>query len=209
MSCPTFVETGLEPESPRGRIYLIRAVEEGRIPLSTTVVEHLDRCLGCRNCEAVCPSGVPYGRILEGARAAIQQAPGDVSRGARFRGVVLRALFPHPRRIALLAAALRLYQRGGLRTLLYRSGLLRLLPKPCATWRNLRHQYQIGVSRPRGRRPRGGTSDDPRGILRRLIMPPRTPRRRRRRCASCGATARTLTPVEQVCCGALLVTTAI
>src|SRR5688500_2559569 len=56
MSCPTFVETGLEPESPRGRIYLIRAVQEGRIPMSDTVVEHLDLCLGCRNCEAVCPS---------------------------------------------------------------------------------------------------------------------------------------------------------
>src|SRR4051812_45716705 len=71
MSCPTFVVTCLEPESPRGRIALIRAVSEGRIEMNETVLPHLDQCLQCRNCESVCPSGVPYGRIMEGARAQI------------------------------------------------------------------------------------------------------------------------------------------
>jgi glycolate oxidase iron-sulfur subunit len=129
MSCPTFVETGLEPESPRGRIYLIRAVQEGRIPLTDTVVEHLDLCLGCRNCEAVCPSGVPYGRIIEGARARIEAHVGERPSRYRLRGFILRQLFPHPARIRLIAALLRAYQASGVQGAVRRSGLLRLAPR--------------------------------------------------------------------------------
>ena len=67
--CPTFVATGLETESPRGRLYLIKAMAEGLVEPTPNAIGHLDMCLQCRNCEAVCPSGVPYGRIMEGARA--------------------------------------------------------------------------------------------------------------------------------------------
>ena len=130
MSCPTFVETGLEPESPRGRIYAIRAVQEGRIPLTEAVVQHLDLCLACRNCEAVCPSGVPYGRIIEHARAKISEHAGERDRGYRLRAFILRQLFPYPWRIRLLAELLRLYQQRGVQTVVRRTGLLRLLPKP-------------------------------------------------------------------------------
>src|SRR6185312_12437410 len=70
-SCPTFVATGLEAESPRGRIYLIRAADEGRVPLDETFAGHMELCLQCRNCEAVCPSGVPFGRIMEATRAQL------------------------------------------------------------------------------------------------------------------------------------------
>ena len=67
--CPTYSRLGDEADSPRGRIHFMRAVVEGRVdPASETLNRHLDRCLGCRACESVCPSGVEYGRLLEGAR---------------------------------------------------------------------------------------------------------------------------------------------
>src|SRR3954454_14182403 len=63
-SCPTYVETGDENDSPRGRIYLWRAVTDGRAELSPEVRKHLDLCLECKACETACPSGVQYGKII-------------------------------------------------------------------------------------------------------------------------------------------------
>src|SRR5262245_13789682 len=70
-ACPTFRLTGNEADSPRGRIYLMRSVQEGALSLDKGVVDHLDACLGCRACESACPSGVEYGSILEHFRAEI------------------------------------------------------------------------------------------------------------------------------------------
>src|SRR5262245_29407740 len=67
-SCPTFVETGNEADSPRGRIYLWRAVTDGRLPLDDNVRRHLDLCLECKACETACPSGVQYGKIIASYR---------------------------------------------------------------------------------------------------------------------------------------------
>ena len=76
-ACPTYLATGDENDSPRGRIHLIRALERGELePTDPALVEHLDACLGCRGCEPVCPSGVGYGRGLEAARAQIVAATG-------------------------------------------------------------------------------------------------------------------------------------
>src|SRR6266567_3260386 len=64
-ACPTYVELGDENDSPRGRIYLMRAVTDGRIELDQSVQRHLDLCLDCRACESACPSGVQYGKLIE------------------------------------------------------------------------------------------------------------------------------------------------
>ena len=73
-SCPTFVLSGRETESPRGRIYLARTADEGKIPWEET--RHaFDTCLGCRACEPACPSGVEYGQILEQARQRLGASP--------------------------------------------------------------------------------------------------------------------------------------
>ena len=72
-ACPTYVELGTEADSPRGRIHLMRAMEEGRLEPSPEVVRHLDLCLGCRACETACPSGVRYGRLVEAARPFVER----------------------------------------------------------------------------------------------------------------------------------------
>lgn len=115
-SCPTYRETGLETLSPRGRITLMRALAEEKLPLDTGLAEPLDLCLGCRACESACPSGVQYGRLLEEARAltAPLTPPSSLIR-------LGMSLMPHP---GLLRAA------GWLGALAQRLGLFRLMPGP-------------------------------------------------------------------------------
>jgi len=135
--CPTFSELGTEMDSPRGRIFLIKSLAEGRIDLTDSTVRHLDLCLGCRACETVCPSGVPYGQLIEAARAEIErQRPGGWARRL-FRWINFSVLLPHPRALSLAAAGLRFYQSSGLQRLVRASGLLRLLPGPLASWEPL------------------------------------------------------------------------
>jgi glycolate dehydrogenase iron-sulfur subunit len=111
-ACPTYVETGAEADSPRGRIYLMKAVEEGRLGLSDGVVRHLDLCLGCRACETACPSGVEYGLLIEGARSHLaKHAPRSAF--DRWRRRRLATLLPDPIRLASYAALLRLADRLG------------------------------------------------------------------------------------------------
>src|SRR5215831_30763 len=99
--CPTFSLLGTEMDSPRGRIFIIKSLAEGRMTLTDNVVKHLDLCLGCRACETVCPSSVPYGQLIETARAEIErQRPGGFMRRL-FRRVNFAYLLPRPRALAL------------------------------------------------------------------------------------------------------------
>src|SRR5437764_12679637 len=71
-ACPTYRELRLEADSPRGRIYQMVQVATGVAQINASYIEHLDLCLACRGCESACPSGVQYGRLIEGARADIE-----------------------------------------------------------------------------------------------------------------------------------------
>jgi len=100
-SCPTYLETGNENDSPRGRIYLMRAVQDGRLPLGDTAVRHIDLCLGCRACEAACPSGVEYGELLEHTRDHIENHYRRPVWQKFLRRVAIEKVFPFPGRMKL------------------------------------------------------------------------------------------------------------
>ena len=129
-SCPTYLETMTETSGPRGRISLIKAVNEERLDLlSPGFVHQMSECLDCRACAAVCPSGVQYGELVEAARARIEQAlapkRGPIARFARW--FALRAMFGNMALMRAAARLLRLAQRAGLSNLARRTGLLRAL----------------------------------------------------------------------------------
>ena len=110
-TCPTYRETGREISSPRGRIYLLRGVAEGRIPLSEAVAEEAYLCLGCRACETACPSGVRFGSMLELARAEVETAHLRSGPARRLEGWALASVVPHRRRLRLLVDLLAAVQR--------------------------------------------------------------------------------------------------
>jgi glycolate oxidase iron-sulfur subunit len=128
-NCPTYLQTGNEAESPRGRIHLIQALNEGRLEATPAYRGHLELCLVCRNCESVCPSGVHFGRIMEAGRAQLFSRARLSTVDRLFRRVAFRELLPHPRRLRVMFAALRVYQRSGLQRLMRAT---RVLPEPLA-----------------------------------------------------------------------------
>ena len=123
-ACPTYLELGMETDSPRGRISLIDAMISGRADATPSLLKHLDACLQCRACETACPSGVQFGRIMEEARATVVES-GERPLAWWLRIVAMRQTLPHRNRLRAAMTALKFYERSPLRTLVRRSGVLR------------------------------------------------------------------------------------
>jgi glycolate oxidase iron-sulfur subunit len=128
-TCPTYVLTGKERSSPRGRIWLMKSVTEGRMDMMDPIFEHeMSFCLNCRACEAVCPSGVEYGQILEASRAQLERANNGGSVPARAtKGLTYGFLFKDMRRLRAASQGLKLYQKSGMQKVVRKSGILDLI----------------------------------------------------------------------------------
>jgi len=127
-ACPTYVITGNENDGPRGRLYLMRAVAEGRLEdTSSAFATHIDRCLGCRACEQVCPAGVEYGQLLEASHAVLLESQPKSDFANRVLRIVLRKIWLSPRRLRFFFAASRLFRDSGLARLLLKMRLARLI----------------------------------------------------------------------------------
>lgn len=127
-ACPTYVITGNENDGPRGRLYLMRAVAEGKLETtSTAFATHIDRCLGCRACEQVCPAGVEYGQLLEASREVLLDSQPKSDFPNKLLRFILRHVWLSPTRLRLFFTASRLFRDLGLARLLLKTRLARLI----------------------------------------------------------------------------------
>ncbi|HEU4341408.1 MAG TPA: heterodisulfide reductase-related iron-sulfur binding cluster [Candidatus Binatia bacterium] len=196
--CPTYRVLSLEPESPRGRIHLVRAAAEGRIEPNARFKDHLYLCLLCRACETACPSGVQYGHIAEAARELL--GPPGSPRVRRIISLALTQLLPYPARLRLVARLLRFYQRSGLQR-----AMRSLLPKKWHALDSMLPPVPKHFFTPNGNTfPALGERRVKVGMLNGCVMPllfgevqEATTRVLRRN--GCDV----LFPANQVCCGAL------
>jgi glycolate oxidase iron-sulfur subunit len=129
-TCPTYMETKLERNSPRGRIALMRAIADGRLEATKQFADEMYYCLGCLACETACPAAVDYTQLFEMARAEAERSPAEQTPLRKFtRWVLLDVLFARQWRLRAVGRLLYLYQASGMQALIRKSGLLKLIPK--------------------------------------------------------------------------------
>lgn len=212
-ACPTYVITGDENDGPRGRLYLMRAVGEGRLACDSPAFErHISRCLGCRACEQVCPAGVEYGQLLEAARGELFESGAKRGFSYGLLRLVLKLVWLHPARLRFAFAMARIFRDSGLARALRKSGAAKLFSQ----------RFEFGLAllessakslKPGNRTPEMRCVETPRPA-----NPPANNTMLFTGCVGAGlfsrvndATTRVLetnnfvvqVPSEQVCCGAL------
>jgi glycolate oxidase iron-sulfur subunit len=139
-ACPTYRELRVEMDSPRGRIYQMIQVASGAAKIEPSYIEHIDLCLACRGCETACPSGVPYGRLVEAARADIESSIQRPWRQRLIRDLVFRRILPSRMNLQVAAGLLYFYQAAGLRKL---ARLLGLMPASLREVESLAPDIQV------------------------------------------------------------------
>jgi glycolate oxidase iron-sulfur subunit len=202
-ACPTYTLWGEEMDSPRGRIYLMNEGLQGE-PMTSSMVQHFDACLGCMACVTACPSGVQYDRLIEATRAQVERRF-DRPRSERALRAAIFAIFPYPRRLRAMRGPLRLHQKSGLSRLLRRTGVLDRISPTLASMEALAPPLEAREQVPE-RTPAHGTKRGTVGMLLGCVQREFFP-------GVNAATARVLAaegfevlaPASQGCCGALSV----
>jgi len=128
-TCPTFVLTGRERSSPRGRVAMARAVAEGKLPFGEAMKEEAYFCLDCRACTTACPSGVKAGEVMEVCRSQVHQQQPLPKWQAGFRNFILQKMLPSPDLLETSMLPARLYQKLGIQWLVRNSQVLKLGPE--------------------------------------------------------------------------------
>jgi len=204
-ACPTYVVTGDENDGPRGRLYLMRSVAEGRLPnTSPAFSEHIDRCLGCRACEQVCPAGVEYGVLLESSRQELltAQPKGDLQN--KLLRFVLKHIWLSPGRLRAMFAAARLFRDLRLAALLVKSGISGLLSRQAEFGLTLLESSRSSRQEPTGAPPVNVGSSETVALFRGCVgegLFSRVNRATRRVLEANSVSVKV--PDSQVCCGAL------
>jgi glycolate oxidase iron-sulfur subunit len=128
-SCPTYEQSGEEQQSPRGRVYLIKAVAEGKLNVDEHFAEPVFSCLDCRACTTACPVDIDVGGLIEEARGQIRQAiPLNGWKGA-VNKFFLHGVFPHHNRLRSLGGLLRFYQKSGMQKVIRKTNLIHIMPQ--------------------------------------------------------------------------------
>lgn len=135
-TCPSYRVIGKEMDSPRGRIYLMDAINQGEAPLSNASVQHFDSCLGCLACTTSCPSGVQYDQLIAAVRPQVQRNHDRTLPEKLLRAMIFN-LFPYPQRLRLLLGPLYLYQKLGMSKLVQKTGLLQKISPNLAAMESL------------------------------------------------------------------------
>ncbi len=128
-SCPTYRQLGIEMDSPRGRIYQMNQVANGEAEIGASYIQHLDLCLACRGCETACPSGVQYGKLIEAARAEIEDKVKRPAVERLIRKLVFTHLLPSRTNLRIMAGLLWVYQTLGIRALIRGTVILKAFGK--------------------------------------------------------------------------------
>ncbi|SEA14248.1 glycolate oxidase iron-sulfur subunit [Thalassobacillus cyri] len=127
-SCPTYLETGKEQHSPRGRVHLIKSVAEGKLNVNAQFADPVFQCLDCRACTTACPADVDVGGLIEEARGQVRKAmPLKGWKGA-VSSFFLKGLFPHPERMQTVSGLLKFYQKSGIQSAVRKTGALNIMP---------------------------------------------------------------------------------
>ena len=201
-ACPTYVITGNENDGPRGRLYLMRAVAEGRLDKTSTAFStHIDRCLGCRACEQVCPAGVEYGSLLEASREVLLESQPKSDLTNRLLRFVLRHVWLSPWRLRMFFGASRVFRDLGLARLLLKIAFIpRRVKFGMALLERSKGVFHAKTQRTQRRKGAAGSVALFKGCVGEGLFAPVN-----------RATVRVLeannfeveAPAEQVCCGAL------